>query len=218
MKDNSRRITTNQTGVHEHLTAIVAAHRDADFRKPIAPFSEHTFETLVTLVSTGDPWILDSGCGTGESTRQLAVQFPDHRVIGIDRSAARLERQRSDWPANATLLRGDLVDLWRLLRRSDLTPARHYVLYPNPYPKKQQVRRRWHGHPVFPDLVAISPYLELRSNWRLYLEECALALSAFGRQSELNPVSEDSADLTAFERKYRRSGQTCWRLIARDQE
>lgn len=214
MKYNSLRISTNQTGVHEHLPDIVDAHRHTPFRKPVAPHSEQTFSTLRTLVSSDAPWILDAGCGTGESTHQLAVQFPDHRVIGIDRSAARLDRQRPDWPSNATLLRGDLVDLWRLLRQSGIGPSRQYVLYPNPYPKKQQVRRRWHGHPVFPDLVAICPHLELRSNWRLYLEECALALDMLGRESTLGPVPAESPDLTAFERKYRRSGQTCWRLVS----
>ena len=36
------------------------------------------------------PVILDSGCGTGASTRKLANMHPQHLVIGVDRSAVRL--------------------------------------------------------------------------------------------------------------------------------
>lgn len=40
--------------------------------------------------------ILDAGCGVGESTLRLAARFPEARVIGVDKSAARLGRQLRD--------------------------------------------------------------------------------------------------------------------------
>jgi tRNA G46 methylase TrmB len=39
------------------------------------------------------PLILDAGCGVGHSTIQLAREFPDHWVIGVDQSEDRLSRR-----------------------------------------------------------------------------------------------------------------------------
>ena len=50
-------------------------------------------------------------------------------------------------------------------------------LYPNPWPKKKHLGRRWHGAPVFPALVKLGGELEMRSNWQTYLDEFALALA-----------------------------------------
>jgi tRNA G46 methylase TrmB len=40
------------------------------------------------------PIVLDSCCGTGRSTRIIAGHRPDSFVIGMDKSAPRLERNR----------------------------------------------------------------------------------------------------------------------------
>ena len=58
-------------------------------------------------------------------------------------------------PANAVLIRADLVDFWRLLADNGVRLARHYNLYPNPWPKIGHLARRWHGHPVFPALLEL---------------------------------------------------------------
>jgi hypothetical protein len=47
-------------------------------------------------------------------------------------------------------VRADLVDYWRLLAEAGIGLARHYILYPNPWPKIGHLARRWHAHPVFP--------------------------------------------------------------------
>ncbi|CAN0429502.1 unnamed protein product, partial [Ectocarpus sp. 13 AM-2016] len=113
------------------------------------------------------PVVLDSGCGTGRSSVLLARSYPHLPVIGIDRSAVRLSkgggdagkrkkgnhdnRLREPLPKNLLLLRADLVDLWVLASRDNAWEIKeHYILYPNPYPKRSQLRSRWHGHSVFP--------------------------------------------------------------------
>ncbi|HSH49642.1 MAG TPA: SAM-dependent methyltransferase, partial [Halomonas sp.] len=98
-------------------------------------------------------------------------------------------------------------------------------LYPNPYPKPRHLKMRWQGHPVFPAILALGGRLELRSNWRIYVEEFALALrQATGLEAEVeryrpasacaDDVDLDSAYLSPFEKKYHRSGQPLWRLVA----
>ena len=188
--------------------------------------------------------ILDSGCGAGMSTVCLASLYPNIPVIGIDRSIARLSRNKkleiksnfdfkgsteidlsesleagidpeddtaqttasesispsstssSDRPlltaadvvrgtvdgeeeegeeddgedqetsivlkSNAILLRAELSDFFSLVAyKSDWIVRSHYLLYPNPYPKAKHLKRRWHGHPIFPVMLTLGQYLLL---------------------------------------------------------
>ena len=90
---------------------------------------------------------------------------------------------------------------------------KHYLLYPNPWPKSAHLGRRWHGAPVFPAILKIAEKLEMRSNWRLYLEEFRMALALAGVDSEIEAFQPDTY-LTPFERKYHQSQQKLWRLTA----
>jgi tRNA G46 methylase TrmB len=163
--------------------------------------------------------ILDSGCGAGMSTVCLALLYPDLPVIGIDRSIARLSRNKkieirnkrnindnfdldstssdvistdrnddavgisnndndndnineesdqsdqsestiTQLKPNAILLRAELSDLFTLISsKSDWIIHSHYLLYPNPYPKSKHLQRRWHGHPIFPVILALGKHL-----------------------------------------------------------
>jgi tRNA G46 methylase TrmB len=160
--------------------------------------------------------VLDSGCGTAASTVMLAEGHPEALVIGVDKSADRLARQPlGALPPNLLLLRADLQDFWRLAQASGWRITRHCLFYPNPWPKAAQLTRRWHAHPVFPALLALGGLLELRSNWRLYLDEFAAALAIVGIPARIEPVGADGTPVSPFERKYLASGQQCWCLRAR---
>lgn len=216
MTARSRSIVSRQTGPHEDLARRVARALAHPLRKPLA---EHTREAFAGasdwLGRRGEaPLILDAGCGVGLSTRRLAEDFPACSVIGVDRSADRLSRDHGRLPDNALLVRADLVDFWRLALDADWRPLRHYLLYPNPYPKAAHLKMRWQGHPVLPVLLALGGTLELRSNWRIYVEEFALAATqATGVPAAAEPFVPGEACLTPFEQKYHASGQALWRLV-----
>ncbi|MDB5771323.1 MAG: SAM-dependent methyltransferase [Burkholderia sp.] len=165
MQANSRPVTSSQTAIHDQLHSVVAKHAATEFLKPIAPYNRAAFDTSIAAWTAAGcrPLILDAGCGVGLSTLYLASQFPDHYVIGVDQSADRLARKTA-WPTtlpgNFIRVRADLVDYWRLMRAAAIRPARYYVLYPNPWPKPGQLARRWHGHAVFPAVVALGGILE----------------------------------------------------------
>lgn len=220
MQSNSRPVTSSQTGIHDQLRAIVAKHAATAFLKPIAPYNRDAFEVSIAAWAAAGrmPLILDAGCGVGLSTLHLAARFPDHFVIGVDQSADRLARNVA-WPApmpgNFIRVRADLVDYWRLLHAAGIRLARHYLLYPNPWPKIGQLARRWHGHAVFPTVAALGGVLECRSNWRVYVEECGAALSQLtGIEVACEPYLT-AAPITPFEQKYLASGHELWRCRAR---
>jgi tRNA G46 methylase TrmB len=178
------------------------------------------FRQLQALLASeaGRPLILDSGCGTGQSTLSIAAAYPDALVIGIDQSAKRLQRTgASSFPfqqGNAIWIRAELASFWWLVNRAGWSLSRHYLLYPNPWPKPSQLRRRWHGHPVFPTLLALGGVLELRCNWEIYAQEFALALrEASGISVTVNSLQTDALS-SPFEEKYRNSGLALFRLTA----
>ncbi len=162
--------------------------------------------------------IMDSGCGTGDSTLALAACFPECWVIGIDQSAARLRRHAPDGFAvrgNTVIVRAELASFWRLFNTAGLRACRHYLLYPNPWPKAAQLGRRWQGHPVFFDLLHTADRIELRSNWQVYVEEFALALRFAGLDDARAESYAAELPLTPFERKYRDSGHALWRVCSK---
>ncbi len=211
----SREVTSNQQGVHDNLQAVVQKHLSTPWQKPLSDFSVDVFAQVQQWLARDDrPLILDSGCGTGESTARLAELFPQARVLGFDRSAVRLDKleKKRAVPENCFTIRANAEDLWRQLVQSGVRPLRHYLLYPNPYPKASRLKQRWHASPVFPYLVALGGSIELRSNWQNYVQEFAVALElAIGIRPAVEPYQPDSP-LTPFEVKYQGSGHQLWRL------
>lgn len=213
MLGNSRSVVSAQTGLHEKLTELVLRHRDGTFRKPFAPWNVEAFKRAVSQWKGDSPLILDAACGVGWSSIALARQYPDHFVIAVDQSEDRLGRRKpGELPSNLCFVRADLVDFWRLLQAEEIRLARHYILYPNPWPKIGQLARRWHGHAVFPVIPALGGVLECRSNWSVYIEEFSVALGLL--TGNFSPVAHWLPDqaMTPFERKYLVSGQALYRL------
>ncbi|MEM7080102.1 MAG: methyltransferase domain-containing protein [Pseudomonadota bacterium] len=197
------------------MTELVERYRQTDHRRRVAAHNEAAFEDArIWLGQHRSELILDVGCGTGQSTSILARQHPDARIIGLDKSAVRLDKHQATSADNYLLLRADARDFWYLARREDWRVDQLYLLYPNPYPKPRQVQRRWHASPAMPDLMAISARVEVRSNWRLYCQEFAHACALYGRRCELTSFTTDQP-ISAFEKKYLQAGQTCWRLQCR---
>ncbi|MCO7198279.1 MULTISPECIES: methyltransferase domain-containing protein [unclassified Pseudoalteromonas] len=214
---NSRSITTNQQGLHEKLDEIVTKHLTAEFKKPIAAHTQSAFDEVNARVQAfNGPIILDSCCGVGESTANLAKRHPDALVIGIDKSAHRLDKHDVEYKQTEQgqyiLVQADLNDFWRLALEADWQPTHHYLLYPNPWPKAKHIQRRWHGSAVFPFIVKLGGKLELRSNWDIYVKEFARALALSGVDVEVEAYESDEA-ITPFERKYWASGQSSTRLV-----
>ena len=229
--------------------------------RPVAQHTRDAFEQFKAVLRTecgvdqgSVKFILDSGCGTGRSSLVLGRLFPDHVVVGVDRSIDRLGRTARELSGpkhirhgtssahendsgsdddeakgsgeatakgshepntkvdidnqddsrvhvqkvkdNVLLVRVELVHFWRLWDEQGYVADRHYLLYPNPYPKKARLKQRWYAHPSFPILLRVSGGnpLIVRSNWKQYLQEFAdsvLYASQHTRQSQGNDSDDD---------------------------
>lgn len=212
-KNISKVISSNQSGIHEDLVQVVISHRDSRYQKPFQDHNLEAFERFFSAIQLERrPMILDSCCGTGMSSVNIAKEHPEHWVIGLDQSAVRLGK-RDECPENLLLLRTNCEDFWRLCLENQISFEKHFILYPNPWPKKSHLKRRWHGHPVFDVLPKLSPNLELRSNWRIYLDEFALAWQLItGKTSRVESFTPENY-LTLFEKKYHQSEQSLYRLL-----
>lgn len=209
-------VTSNQETIHKDLEEVVRKYARTTFLRPIAEHTREAFAEaeefvrkfyeIATSSAKADPGpststsagsvshsgtftkavILDSGCGTGESTIHIARRFPNIPVIGIDKSFARLNKAGNpsqtageDVPPNAFWIRAELLDFWRLaldrVNAGEWTIPYHAVYYPNPWPKQSEATRRFHMHPIFPTLLALGGVTELRTNWEIYAREFAEA-------------------------------------------
>lgn len=216
MQQQARSITTNQLGIHQNLHKVVTRLLANTSQKPIAT---HTLQAFQDVMSWLGDWqgdlVLDSCCGVGESTVNIAQDHPNARVIGIDKSALRTEKHPAyaSTSQNYLVLRADLNDFLTLLILNDKKLTKHYLLYPNPYPKSAHLQRRWYATSALKDIIKLGGTLEVRSNWPLYIQEFSAALAIANISSQIAEFKSERA-ITPFERKYWQSGQSSWQLLA----
>jgi len=239
------------------LSRPVAAHTCQAFDE-VKEFIESFFPGGSPNIGSRQGLILDSGCGTGRSSLTLGKMFPEDIVIGIDRSLSRLSRNavyrdvqikhslgsfdvegicltRSDPNhPNVLLVRAELSDFWRLCIREGWILKKHYLLYPNPYPKRARLKSRFYAHPSFPLILKLGGDVIVRSNWEGYVKEfasCVVYADEFLNDDECKPTGDNYAHkyanaakagpmhlgeiydpLTNFEEKYALCGERLYEL------
>jgi tRNA (guanine-N7-)-methyltransferase len=219
MDGNSPEIVSSQRGPHARLPDVVRRHRDHAWRAPLHAPTQAPFACWLAGHDRAMPLIVDLGCGHGDSTLGLALRHPDAVLLGIDQSAHRLARLAPEGFAvhgRATLMRAEAATVLRLLTANGRRIEVLYLLYPNPWPKPEHLLRRWHGHPVFPCLLANARRIVLRTNWRIYAVEFAQAAALLGRIGAVAELPRDAEVLTPFERKYRSSGHARFEVALDD--
>ena len=216
-------VTSSQTGVHPHLEQLVQRHLQTPWEQPLHRPTVDAYQQFkeTGVLASDRPLILDSGCGTGKSTKNLAELYPHHLVLGVDRSQARLARGENCRPfddiENCILVRAELATFWRLLANDGHSPEKHFIFYPNPWPKPGHLSRRWHGHPVFPALLSLGGEIELRCNWEIYALEFALAVSiATGETFNAKRIQPDHG-MSLFEEKYLQRGHPLFAVQVPDE-
>lgn len=214
----SRLPTSAQSEPHRQLAKKLERHLACAWLQPIHSHTQAAFDRLDAIISQ-DPRdiVLDSGCGTGWASGRLAELYPDHRIIGVDRSEDRLRRAPS-MPDHVHLVRAELSDFWRLAVEAQWPITDHFVLYPNPYPKAMHLKKRWHGHPIWPTLLNVAQRLIMRTNATVYAQEWRQALQWSGQAKieahELRPREVLASPISAFEKKYAESRHPLFEVIS----
>jgi len=177
----------------------IAKHTSAAFTEALDFILQHPKRTTSLDTKAKVKVIIDGGCGTGRSSYLLGEIHKDCLVIGIDQSLSRLSRNKgynndniqqsndnTNEGDNVLLLRAELADFWKCILSSpewqkNVQIQKHYLLYPNPYPKKSRLKNRWYAHPAFPLLMMTTEGAELimRSNWEGYLKEFSQAVNVW---------------------------------------
>ena len=219
MPNKSSIVMSNQIDAHKDLESKLKKHLAHPFRKPYRPFSAEIFHKANEVINNANmPIILDSGCGTGESSVVLSKQNNDALIVGIDKSEKRLDKFITDEnfyeKDNLILIRADVIDIWRMIKQSNWNIKKHYLLYPNPWPKKDQLKRRWHGHPVFQEMLSLCNNIELRSNWQIYAKEFLFAYEFVTGETALIESMEVDQFISPFEKKYYESGHELYRVTS----
>ena len=203
-------LQTNQHKPHPNLTKVVGNHLRYPWQKPCPKHTQDAFDKLSKhLAENSRPLILDSFCGTGMSTARLAELHPDSLVIGVDKSHQRLRKHKPGNHGNYLLLRAEVESLWQCLAADKVKVAAHWILYPNPWPKASQFRRRVHGHGAFPLLAHLGGVVEMRTNWDIYAEEFTQASELIGLHGSLSPILPKQP-MTLFEHKFFERGEILW--------
>jgi tRNA G46 methylase TrmB len=211
---NPRKITDAQQGTHANLEKVVRKHCDNAFRKPVAKHTQDAFDCIAGRVEKAllkdTPLLFDSFCGTAMSTQIIAKNNPDRLVVGVDRSEARLTKEsNANLPDNVILVQAECADFWFLANKAGWKLQKHFILYPNPYPKSKHLKHRCHGHPSYPYLLALGGEVELRTNWKVYADEFSQALEYAnipGVASLGVSRLKVQEPLTLFEKKYQQGG------------
>jgi tRNA G46 methylase TrmB len=212
---HSKPIRSSQQGIHPRLGRLLDTHVASEWRQPPHPPTVAAFESLERLLDgRTSGLILDSGCGTGESTRRLGAHHPGAVVLGVDKSAVRLAAvcggEGIGQRENVIWVRAELASFWRLAVAAGWLLDAHYLLYPNPWPKPGQLQRRWHAHPVFPTMLRLGGRLEMHCNWLTYAEEFAFSINKVLDAQVAPERLGSNAVETPFERKYRASGHSLY--------
>lgn len=225
------------------LRALRRQGKGEGIRQRLARIDERRRDYYLVLIelmkrarAQGKQVILDSGCGTGESTRNRVAS--EHWVLGVDKSLARLDRgadQGLEIPiwrsanipgpgaielciqAGGLIARAEFTELVAMMFAHDCVVEQLDFIYPNPWPKSQHFGRRWYAHPIWPYALAVSNHVQLRTNWEVYAQEFAYALGQSVEQKadsggcEAWNVEPEEA-LSAFERKYASAGHPLFRV------
>lgn len=208
-------VHSSQAVPHKNLLRVLKRYRETDYLNSIPKYARDEFSRLSARMQyKNTEIILDSGCGTGESALKLAQLNPCCLVVGVDKSASRLGRgiAHNSMPENVMFIRCDLIHFWRLLQQTQWRLGEHYLFYPNPWPKPGHLQRRWHAHPVFPSIIKLGGRLTMRTNWRVYAEEFALALRNYSVATAEVTQLHVSTAMTAFEKKYTQSGHQLYEV------
>ncbi len=162
------------------------------------------------------PVEIEIGCGVGMHPIRYAMAHPDRTLFAIEHTVERFQSFQRRYenhkrPENLIPVHADAVE-WVTHFVPAASVQRFFILYPNPWPRPGDERRRWYRLPFFGRLLeTLVPGGEvlLATNLEDYAQGAARWFTeAWGLQVEVTPATGPAR--THFERKYLERGEKCW--------
>jgi len=183
------------------------------------------------IVQPGQRIEIEIGCGVGFHPISFAQQNPktcfialEHTKVRFEKFQRRLQNHRSLHPEalkNLLTLQANAVS-WITHEVPDASIDRYWILYPNPYPKKEHLNRRWHAMPFASKIISTlksGGELVLATNETFYAEEAVSFWAGFWKlgltsKTIVTPelLKTGYKPMTHFEKKYLQADQTCYQL------
>ena len=168
---------------------------------------------------------VEIGCGVGFHPLKYSAANPERFLVAIEHSSerfAKFERRIAHHPVRQNLLAvHEDAEAFFVHYFKPQTLDRILILYPNPYPKKVHLNRRWYGMPFakyMVDCLKLDGQLTLATNEEFYAQEAIKFFTNYWglglvENSQLKASENSFAPRTHFEKKYLENGQTCFNLI-----
>ena len=127
--------------MNDELINYVRKHLTNTWKKPKPKLNSEPIELLERHLAL--PYrglVIDSFCGTGESTKILSKEHPEFLVLGIDKSSYGLNKHKKSASKNYLLINEHCENIWEYLIKRGLKVDFHYIFYPNPWPKSKHLK------------------------------------------------------------------------------
>jgi tRNA (guanine-N7-)-methyltransferase len=197
-------------------------NRDRIFRPEFLPSQWARLPEFTLKSSAVD---LEIGAGVGWHAITYSKSHPDRHLIALEHGRERFQKMHRRWvhngrPGNLEIYSMGVVP-FSCFYLPENSVERIFILYPNPYPKVSQKRKRFHAMPFMKELLKklkAGGTLELRSNVLAYAQE---ALEDYQKQGlrllrhELisKVLRPDFCPETHFELKYFKAGEVLHHLV-----
>jgi tRNA (guanine-N7-)-methyltransferase len=170
------------------------------------------------LQSISTPLDVEIGCGVGMHPIRRVVEYPERTLVAIEHTKEKFDKfarrvQSHDSPRNLIPIHANAISIISQQLR-DQSVDQFFLLYPNPYPKISDRKKRWPFLPFMQELLTkLKPggCLIVATNELWYAEEMWLVMElAYAMTTRsVEKLDQNSRPRTHFEAKYLQRGEVC---------
>jgi tRNA (guanine-N7-)-methyltransferase len=203
---------------HQLTLNMIERFTSRDFDKTRLPPSQVSLK----IPKDHKPLDVEIGCGVGMHPILRAHEYPDRTLIAIEHTKEKFEKferriQAHHHPKNLLALHANAISVISHQLNSK-SVDQFFLLYPNPYPKISDRKKRWVFLPFMKEMLhklKIGGRLIVATNEIWYAEEVWLMMElAHGMTTcSIERLDHLTRPRTHFEAKYLARGEICLNMV-----
>lgn len=174
----------------------------------------------ISLPELPNELTIEIGCGVGLHPIKYATANPEEPLLAIERTSEKFKHFQNRINHHPHLkniypLHADAISVITHLIK-DNSVKKYFILYPNPYPKKNDQNKRFYAMPFMEEILrTLKPNgeIELATNDPNYRNECIEFFTQTWGLRLLNNSLYKNTPRTHFEKKYLERGEDCYNII-----